>query len=125
MEALAIDNRRTTLCDMDYLLASLAGNRAMADKLAKLFLDTYPGQTQEMGQALERSDLAALRKVVHNIRGSCVLFSVGPGLALAGKLENSLPDQPGPDLTADCAQLRGILEDMAEELGRFLGRTDG
>lgn len=123
METITVERRIADLCDMDYLLESLAGNRAMVEKLAGLFLDSYPGLVRELGQALARSDLAALRQIVHNIRGSCVLFSVGPGLALAGRLENELPDQPGPDLAADCARLNGILEGMAQELGQFIGRT--
>lgn len=123
MKQIKVAKQPDALCNMDFLLESLAGNRAMADRLAGLFLDTYPDLIRQLDEARTDGDLAALRKIVHNIRGSCVMFSVLPCLALAGKLEDQLPDRPGIDLADDCVRLRGLLEDMATELRRFLSRN--
>lgn len=107
-------------CDVDHLLQSLAGNRSAARKLVQMFLDVYPGKVVLFDAALQAEDWVALRRVVHELRGSCSMFSATACLALAGKLEDALPDHVDPELTGDCVRFKDALVDVAGVLHRFL-----
>ncbi len=106
--------------DMNHLLTSLAGNLAMARKLARLFLEMQPKMVSDVEEALGDWDLERLRRVVHNIRGSCTLFSAEQCLTLTRKLEGDLPDRPGPHLVEECSQLCSALGYLAQELEEFV-----
>ncbi|HCI53539.1 MAG TPA: hypothetical protein DE312_09550 [Gallionella sp.] len=107
-------------CDVDHLLKSLAGNRMATQKLAQMFLDMYPGKIALIDAALQDEDWVALRRVVHDLRGSCAMFSATACLALAGKLEDTLPDHVDLELPEYCARFRSALADVAAELQLFL-----
>jgi HPt (histidine-containing phosphotransfer) domain-containing protein len=107
-------------CDVDHLLQSLAGNRMATQKLAQMFLDMYPGKIALIDAALQDGDWVALRRVVHDLRGSCAMFSATACLALAGKLEDTLPDHVDQELPEYCARFRTALADVAAELQLFL-----
>lgn len=107
-------------CDADRLLQSLAGNRQVARKLVQMFLDMYPDRIALIDAAVQGADWVALRRVVHDLRGSCAVFSATACLALAGKLENALPDRVDQKLIEDCARFKEALADVAEELRLFL-----
>ena len=107
-------------CDVDHLLQSLAGNRSAARKLVQMFLDMYPGKVVLFDAALQAEDWVALRRVVHELRGSCSMFSATACLTLAGKLEEALPDHIGPELPGDCARFKDALVDVAGVMHRFL-----
>ena len=79
-------------CDVDYLVQLLAGDRIAAQNLARIFLDVYPGKIALVDAALNGNDWGALRRVVHELRGSCALFSATACINLASKLEEVLPD---------------------------------
>jgi len=112
-------------CDVDQLLQSLAGNRPAARRLVHIFLDMYPGKVALIDAALEGADWVALRRVVHDLRGSCAMFSASACLALAGKLEDALPEHVDPKLPEDCARFKAALADVAVELHLFLdGQPD-
>lgn len=108
--------------DVDHLLRSLAGNRPAARKLTTMFLDMYPGKIALLDAALQAADWVALRRVVHDLRGSCGMFSATDCLSLASKLEGVLPDHVGPQLPEDCAHFKEALADLAAELRQFLDR---
>ncbi len=107
-------------CDVDHLLQSLAGNRLAARKLAQMFLNMYPGKIALIDAALQDADWVALRRVVHDLRGSCAMFSATACLALASKLEDALPDRVDPKLFEDCTCFKDALADVAEALHLFL-----
>lgn len=107
-------------CDIDHLLRTLSGNRMAARKLAQMFLDMYPGQIALIDAALQDRDWLALRRVVHDLRGSCAIFSATACLLLACKLEDALPDRVNPELPEDCARFKAALADVAAELHLFV-----
>jgi HPt (histidine-containing phosphotransfer) domain-containing protein len=127
MDLVTVAEHGDSLCDLDCLLDSLAGNQAVATRLAELFLKMYPNTLGELDRASRQGDLAALRRVVHEIRNSCALFSAEHCVALARKLEDELLDGLAPDLQGDCALLKADLEHVAQELREFLAgiRPDG
>lgn len=110
----------TSSCDVDHLLRSLAGNRSAARRLVQMFLDMYPGKVVLFDAALQAKDWVALRRVVHELRGSCSMFSATTCLALAGQLEEALPDHIGPELPGVCARFKAALVDVAGGMRRFL-----
>ncbi len=112
-------------CDVDYLVQLLAGDRMAAQKLAQLFLEVYPGKVELVNAALQRGDWVALRRSVHDLRGSCALFSATACISLASKIEKTLPDDVAPDLFEDCERFKGALADVAEELRDFLDGVPG
>lgn len=107
-------------CDVTHLLQTLAGNRMAARKLAQMFLDLYPGKIVLIDAALQAEDPVALRRVVHDLRSSCAMFSATDCLALASRLEASLLERTDSNVADDCARLKSALTDVAEELRRFL-----
>lgn len=107
-------------CDVNHLLQSLAGNRLAARKLMQMFLDMYPGKIALLDAALQAADWVALRREVHDLRGSCAVFSATTCLSLAGELEAALPDHAGPQLPEDCARFKDAVADLAAELRLFL-----
>lgn len=111
--------RSSCPCDTDHLLRALANNRTAACKLVKMFLDMYPGKAALLAQALHDKDWAGLRQVVHDLRGSCAMFSASTCLALAGKLENALPNHVDGNLLEVCAHFRKALDELFEHLRQF------
>lgn len=106
--------------DMDNLLRSLSGNRAMANKLANMYLGMYPRMRANLHAALDASDAHALAKAAHEVRGSCVMFSARRCIELARDIEEQAKILPIEDLHADCALLDDALDALAGELRRFV-----
>lgn len=107
-------------CDIAHLLQSLAGNRSVAQNLAQMFLRMYPEKLELLDAALERADWVALRRVVHDLRGSCAMFSAEACLTLASKLEDALPNRVTSEVPEACAQLKNELANVVSELRLFL-----
>ena len=112
-------------CDVEYLVQLLGGERPAAWKLAQLFLDVYPGKVDLVNAALKAGDWVALRRSVHDLRGSCALFSATTCVSLASKIESALPDHVAPDLSEDCERFKDTLADVARELREFLDSEPG
>lgn len=109
-------------CDVDYLVQLLAGDRIAAQNLARIFLDVYPGKIALVDAALNGNDWGALRRVVHELRGSCALFSATACINFASKLEEVLPDHVDASVPENCARFKDTLAEVAAELNRFLAR---
>ena len=109
-------------CDVDYLVQLLAGDRIAAQNLARIFLDVYPGKIALVDAALNGNDWGALRRVVHELRGSCALFSATACINFASKLAGVLPDHVVASVPENCARFKDTLAEVAAELNRFLAR---
>ena len=112
------------VCNLDYLLVNLGRNRVAANRLVQLFLDNHPQLIARLDQAAVDSNIAAMQDVVHDIRGSCVLFSAHRAVALARELEYVLHchrrDGLGIDWKARIAALREAMSEVYDELQRHL-----
>lgn len=125
MLTMEIALEKAKVCDVDYLVQLLAGDRMAAKKLAQLFMDVYPAKIGLFNAAIHGKDWIALRRSVHDLRGSCALFSATECINLASKIESTLPDQVAPDLFGDCECFKDALADVARELQKFLDGAPG
>jgi len=112
------------ICNLDYLLVNLGRNRDAANRLVRLFLDNHPQLIARLERAASDSDIAAMQDVVHDIRGSCVLFSAHRAVALARELEYVLhchrQGGQGINWMARSQALRDALSAVNGELQRYL-----
>jgi len=116
--------------NLDYLLTNLGGNAGAAKRLVGMYLNNQPALLSSLDQGISNADLRAIKQAVHDIRGSCVLFSANACLVLARRIEDGLrqvaaEEVPsggvlGDDLMADCLSLRQAVVAMGEELRTVL-----
>jgi len=115
------------VCNLDYLLGNLGRNRAVANRLVQLFLDGYAGLMERFLRAASEGDMQAMRNVVHEIRGSCVLFSAHEAVALARELEYLLhahrDNGTDIDWLARSQPMRDSLNAVYAELKRYKDST--
>lgn len=117
-------------CDLDHVLATMTGNRAVVEKLANLFLGILDNYLQALDAAQREANPATLLRTAHDIRGSCGLFSATACVDLARMLESQAREQveSGPAGQArwleawsgDCERLREMLLGMGREMRDFL-----
>jgi HPt (histidine-containing phosphotransfer) domain-containing protein len=115
-------------CNLDFLEVSLGRNRKTALRLVGLFVDGYPALLQRLEDSLAERDMACLGRVLHDIRGNCVLFSAQECLAQTIRMEGfmrKMPESPGGeadgfDWSAEGAILRNALERLHGELCAYL-----
>ncbi|WP_265941819.1 Hpt domain-containing protein [Dechloromonas sp. A34] len=118
-----------TSCNLDYLLINLGRNEEAAKRLVHLFLDNYPNLIGRLDESLANRDIPTLQRVVHDIRGSCVLFSARDCLDQTHRIENMLRDAlvlkeeggKGIDWENELVALRESLARMVNELKHYLG----
>jgi len=118
-----------TSCNLDYLLINLGRNEEAAKRLVHLFLDNYPNLIGRLEESLANQDLPTMHRVVHDIRGSCVLFSARDCLDQTHRIENMLRDAlthnagsgSGIDWEIELLGLRESLTRMVSELKHYLG----
>lgn len=80
----------TPSCSLDYLLSNLGGNMGAAKRLVNMYLSNHPRLLEKLRLAIEQEDLRGIRQVVHDVRGSCVLFAAERCLALARDVDDAL-----------------------------------
>ena len=123
MSNLSSADSGSRVCNLDYLLGNLGRNREAANRLVQLFLDSHPGLMDRLLCAAGDGDISALRNVVHEIRGSCVLFSAHEAVALARELEYLLhahrDNGTDIDWLASSQPLRESLKAVYAELQRY------
>lgn len=115
-------------CNLDFLEVSLGRNRKTALRLVGLFVDSYPALLQRLEDSLAERDLACLGRVLHDIRGNCVLFSAQECLAQTIRMEGFMRKGPGSpsgeadgfDWSTEGAILRDALERLHGELCAYL-----
>lgn len=120
----------SSVCDLSSLLENLGGDVSAAQRLVKIYLDNHPVLLGNLDRAVQRNDLQAVLQAVHDIRGSCMIFSAQTCLELARKIEDALRRLPsGGSLLAtvvvggwveECATLAVALDEMAAELRGLL-----
>lgn len=115
-------------CNLDFLEVSLGRNRKTVIRLVGIFLESYPGLLQRLEASLADQDLVSLGRVLHDIRGNCLLFSAQDCLAQTVRLEGFLRTAPvsptgesdGIDWQTEGAVLQGALERLHGELCAYL-----
>jgi HPt (histidine-containing phosphotransfer) domain-containing protein len=118
-------------CNLDFLEVSLGRNRKTAIRLVGMFVEGYPGLMQRLEASLAEHDLVSLGRVLHDIRGNCVLFSAQECLAQTIRLEGFLRTVPadsagqsnGVDWQAEGGVLQAALARLHGELCAYLATS--
>jgi HPt (histidine-containing phosphotransfer) domain-containing protein len=63
------------IADLDAALHALEGDRALLQRIARLFVQQAPELFDDVENAIERSDASALERAAHKIRGSVTNFA--------------------------------------------------
>lgn len=122
-------SRGRQCCNLDFLEVSLGRNRRTAMRLVEVFVENYPALMERLQESLSAADGLLLGRVLHDIRGNCVLFSAEECLAQTIRLEGMLrmsaseASSGNVDWLAEGAMLKAALERLDGELNRYLARA--
>lgn len=119
-----MNNDETRSCGLDSLVEVLGGNRGVAQRLARMFLETYGNTLMRLDCAVEHGDLATIRRIAHDIRGTCAVFAAEECLTIARKIENDLTENLVEEWQTDCVRMHEAMEAMAEELRQFAAAAE-
>lgn len=115
------------VCNLDYLTVNLGRNKEAARRLVSLFLENYSPMLTRLETAARAGDIPAMQDAVHDIRGSCVLFSAHQALASARELEYVLHCHRGDGLEIDWLErsqgLRSALAEVRQQLAQYIELT--
>jgi CheY-like chemotaxis protein/HPt (histidine-containing phosphotransfer) domain-containing protein len=92
-----------------------AVDRPPSSAVAQVFLRVVPEQLALLSAAVERGELAEVRRAAHKLKGACLAVREPSMAQLCARLET----QP-QDGAATCRQLRRELEDVAERMQRVV-----
>lgn len=98
-------------------------------RLVEVFVENYPALMERLQESLSAADGLLLGRVLHDIRGNCVLFSAEECLAQTIRLEGMLrmsaseASSGNVDWLAEGAMLKAALERLHGELNRYLARA--
>jgi len=112
----AARSREAALIDEAALLEQLDGDAEFMRELLGIFVEEAPTRAAAIDAAKEAEDLAALRSIVHKLRGSALTLHAGPLSAAAGAIESAIPD-PLPSSGFDGFEFR------VDAIMALLGRT--
>jgi len=91
--------------------SSLADNPRMT-KILPQFIDGLPGEVRKMINCLQRSDLIALKRVVHQLLGACGGYGFDHITDPASKAEESIKN--GEDLEIITAEINLLVKDIRQ-----------
>jgi len=102
------------------LLKRLMGNRPLAERLVRTFLNDLPSQLEMLRKQLEGGDFPSARRQAHTIKGAAANLSAGALRAAAFEAEQAA--QAGQ--LANLAQLLPAVEHEFERVKAAMGRSD-
>jgi signal transduction histidine kinase/CheY-like chemotaxis protein/HPt (histidine-containing phosphotransfer) domain-containing protein len=76
------------IVDMETLVESVGGDRALADELVELFADTAPEHVAALRNAFAAGDAVALQSAAHTLHGASASVAVGRIARASSKLES-------------------------------------
>jgi signal transduction histidine kinase/ligand-binding sensor domain-containing protein/CheY-like chemotaxis protein/HPt (histidine-containing phosphotransfer) domain-containing protein len=97
--------------DWKSFMKMTGGDRAFADELVQLFIDSGDAALREIRDALERSDLKAIGSAAHSFKGSSASIHAQSASAAAGRLEAAAR-------AGAVDQISGLEEQLRQEVGR-------
>jgi HPt (histidine-containing phosphotransfer) domain-containing protein len=90
-------------------LAHVGGDPGLLRELARLFLDTFPGQMVELQAALDRNDQEKFVRTAHTLKGAVAIFAARTAIDAAGRVERL-------GRAGELASARPACADLAEAL---------
>ena len=106
------DGARGEWGDVAAVIDRFGGDAEMAQELAEVFLDDYPGRLAEVRDAVESGEADALRRAAHTLKGSVGTFSQDGAYEAALRLETMGRE-------GDLGDAQAALDVLEGELGRF------
>ena len=98
------------------------GGDGLVLELFRTFVDHAPVRRENLRQAIETRDLAALESVVHSLRSGSAMLGAMELSEMAGRLEALAGEGKLDELLADLPALEAILEELIELLRGELGK---
>lgn len=115
-----MDTATTTLLDVSDLRGRFAGKTDLLRRIIKIFDDQTPQLLARLRHAFRRGDAQTVERTAHTLKGSLAQIGAQITAGLAAQLEQAARvTAPGrsetilKDLEAQAAQLRRILNDLA------------
>src|SRR5262249_32310037 len=79
------------------------GDPRLLGLLARMFLESSPGQLEELRRAAAGGDLLTVKRLGHTLRGTVGIFGARAALAAAEKVERVAREGSAADAEAACA----------------------
>ncbi len=76
-------------------IRSSMGDQPEMSTIIREFVDDLPGEAAKIEDAMKRSDLETLRRIVHQLRGACGGYGFDIGTECAAEVEELLKSAPG------------------------------
>lgn len=111
--------------DLDKAMETVAGNRALFEEIAHMFLESLPGDVDKIKEGLARGDGDALEKSAHALKGSIGNFGARLSYESAYRLEVSGRDGKLAEATGELSILKKELQRLAVALNETLLSTKG
>jgi len=116
-------SRADSVIDHASLLAGVDGNRRFLRELVRLFLADCPVRLAEIKEAIRRSDVGALGRAAHTLKGSIGNCAAKNAYAAAQRLEIMGRDGNLDNAVEACGTLESELALLSEELRRLTGNS--
>ncbi len=104
--------RPSALFDYDRSLARLGGDPRLFAEIVVLFLEDSPKLLEAARESIRQSNLPALERAAHSLKGLSVNFDAGQLASAAAAVEQSAHHRDGQ-------RAQACFQDMERELGRL------
>jgi PAS domain S-box-containing protein len=88
--------------------------------LVRTFVETVPGRMETLARAVGEGDAVVVAQTAHKIKGSLMVFSVGPAIEAAARLERLAQQGEVDALPAALAGLEAAVGPLLEPMEKFL-----
>jgi CheY-like chemotaxis protein len=107
-ESVAASRPPTLAVDSSNRIKSSLASNPRIMKIIPEFVDGLPNQVRQMIDLLERNDLGALQKIVHQLRGASGGYGFGPVTEPAMRADESI--KAGKALESITAEIKSLIE---------------
>src|SRR5205823_2434801 len=111
--------------DRTEAMERVGGDARLLRSLARMFLESAPGQLEEMRQAAAGGDLKTVKRLGHTLRGSVGIFGARAAFAAAEKVERVAREGSAADAEAACATLEAEVTRLRPALAELAAEGDG
>lgn len=109
----------TAAFDRPAFLARIAGDVALAEAMAALFVSEAPRMMADCTRAMDTGNLAALAQAAHSLRGAANNFSALHVVSVAGRVEAMALQGDVDGASAELRALAGALDRLTHALQEF------
>ena len=111
--------------DIVELNRNVAEDPGLRKEITATFLDTYAGMLDELKQAIDRDDLAAVQRTAHNFKGAVGIFGANKAFDGASRLESMARREDLSQAKETYGALVQAMEGFKPSLVRLLDDNNG